>query len=423
MKRFNNLVDASVEKGFSDIHITGGHPVVYRSHGQIIFDKKVVFSHEDVDRLVREILTEQQLEMLKRKWSVDFALSASRVRLRINIFKTTRGLSLAIRLLPGVIPSVENLNLHPTLKDICRVRAGLALICGTTGSGKSTTIAALVNEINQNRNEHIVTLEDPIEYRFTSSKSFIEQRELGTHIPSFEQGLIDVLREDPDVIVIGELREPETIRLALNAAESGHLVIATLHATNVEDAVYRICNSFPLDVQEFVRFQLSSAMVCMVIQQLVYLEQTRFRVPVLSILRSTQAVKGLIRDNRMTQLENTMHMSRKEGMFTHRQYMEYLEGLTTFVPPSRIFMPSAETVPDIIYEPPLFRETVAPQPAASEPGESRSAHRSRQTTVADLAAEAEQYEDRYEEHYFGKSYKISGEEDLLEVVNDISETK
>ncbi len=416
MERFMNLVDASVDKGFTDIHVTGGHPVVYRSHGQIIFDRKVLFTHDEVDRLVCEILTEQQLEVLKRKWSVDLALSANKVRLRINVFRTTRGLSLAVRLLPGATPSIEDLNLYPLLKDICRVKAGLALICGTTGSGKSTTIAALVNEINQTRSDHVVILEDPIEYRFTSKKSFIEQRELGTHIPTFEQGLIDVLREDPDVIVIGELREPETIRLALNAAESGHLVIATLHATNVEDAVYRICNSFPLDVQEFVRFQLSSALVCMVVQQLTYLERTRFRVPVLSILRSSQAVKGLIRDNRLSQLENTMHMSRNEGMFTQHQYMTYLEGVASFTPPSKIFKPTKETTPDIIYEPSLFREPHAPRPAPSRPVERRAAPRS-QPAVPPQRVES----DQHEEEYFGKSYKISVEEDLLEVVNNISQ--
>lgn len=415
MKSFNNLVEASVEKGYTDIHITGGHPVVYRSHGQIVFDRKVLFSHADVDRLVSKLLTEKQLEMLKQKWSVDFALSSSRVRLRVNVFRTTRGLSLAVRLLPGITPSIENLNLHPSLKDICQIKAGLALICGTTGSGKSTTIASLVNEINQTRSDHVITLEDPIEYRFTSNKSFIEQRELGTHIPSFEQGLIDVLREDPDVIVIGELREPETIRLALNAAESGHLVIATLHATNVEDALYRVCNSFPLDVQEFVRFQLSSALVCMVIQQLTYLERTRFRVPVLSILRNTQAVKGLIRDNRLSQLENTMHMSRNEGMFTHRQYMTYLEGMASFVPPSKIFKPSMETVQDTIYEPPLFLEAPAPWAVPPEP-DARKAPRRRAPVHAPEQTEPAQCE----APFFGQSYKITIEEDLYEVVNNIS---
>jgi Tfp pilus assembly pilus retraction ATPase PilT len=140
--------------------------------------------------------------------------------------------------LPASFP-IQRLNLHPSLQQIAELRSGLVLICGATGTGKSTTIAAIIDEINRNRAAHIVTLEDPIEYRFTSKQSFVEQRELGTHMPSFEKGLTDVLREDPDVIVVGELREPEVMRLTLNAAESGHLVIASLHATNAEDALYR----------------------------------------------------------------------------------------------------------------------------------------------------------------------------------------
>lgn len=357
MHRFHRLIDRGMQEGFSDIHITGGHQLVYRSHGEIFFDPKTVFSHAEVDDLVHKMLSPLQLRILRQKWSVDLAASSNRVRLRINAFKTTRGLSLAIRLLSGTIPTIEQLNLHPELRDFCSKKSGLLLICGATGSGKSTTIASLVNEIIQNQNVHVITLEDPIEYRFKSGKSFVEQRELGTHIHSFDQGLIDVLRENPDVIVVGELREPETIRLTLNAAESGHLVIATLHASNVEDALYRICNAFPTDTQEFVRHQLSSTLTGMIIQNLSYMERARFRVPVLSILKNNPAIKGLIRDNRLSQIENTMLMSRREGMLTHDQYLnEYLKSIRTFSPPATIFQPSGETTQEVVYESPLTAE-------------------------------------------------------------------
>ncbi|HPC74523.1 MAG TPA: ATPase, T2SS/T4P/T4SS family, partial [Syntrophales bacterium] len=243
MRKFTAVIAAAVREGFSDVHIAGGHPIVFRKNGRIQSEESVRWTPQEIDALVRKLLTPAQLRELAREWSTDLSLSVHGVRLRLNVFSTTRGLSLAIRLLPGVIPTIEKLNLHPSLQQIADLKAGLVLFCGATGTGKSTTIAAVIDEINRSRAAHIVTLEDPIEYRFLSKKSFIEQRELGTHVPTFEKGLLDVLREDPDVIVVGELREPEVMRLTLNAAESGHLVIASLHATNAEDAIYRLCNS------------------------------------------------------------------------------------------------------------------------------------------------------------------------------------
>lgn len=285
MNKFSKVIVTAVQEGCSDVHITGGHPVVYRKNGQIHFDSSGRWTHGEIDGIVKKILTVRQLQTLRNRWSVDMAMTIRNIRIRVNVFNTTRGLSIAIRLLPGTVPTLEKLNLHPSLKQIAELRAGLVLICGATGSGKSTTIAALVDEINRNRAAHIVTLEDPVEYRYVSRKSFIEQRELGAHMPSFEQGLVDVLREDPDVVVVGELRDPEVMRLTLNAAESGHLVIATLHATHSEDALYRLCNSFPLEAQEEIRHQVASTLQWLVVQHLVIKDDIGFRVPVLSILR------------------------------------------------------------------------------------------------------------------------------------------
>ena len=367
MNKFSKVIVTAVQEGCSDVHITGGHPVVYRKNGQIQFDNSGRWTHGEIDGLVKKVLTTRQLQTLRNRWSVDMAMTIRHIRIRVNVFNTTRGLSIAIRLLPGTVPTTEKLNLHSSLKQVAELRSGLVLICGATGSGKSTTIAALVDEINRNRAAHIVTLEDPVEYRYVSRKSFIEQRELGAHMPSFEQGLVDVLREDPDVIVVGELREPEVMRLTLNAAESGHLVIATLHATHAEDALYRLCNSFPVEAQEEIRHQVASTLQWLIVQQLVIKEDAGFRVPVLSILKGNQSVKGILRENKLPQIESAMQMGKNDGMFTAERYIrDYLSKVSSFASPQEIFKPSAESSQEEVYHSPLFDgEPAGPRPVQS----------------------------------------------------------
>ncbi|MCX5819624.1 MAG: ATPase, T2SS/T4P/T4SS family, partial [Deltaproteobacteria bacterium] len=223
MLRFQNIIGNAIKDAVSDIYLTGGHPMVSRKHGAIKFHTDVRWSHQEIDDLVRKLMTPKQLNMFRQRKSLDYAISVSSARLRINFFTTARGISMAIRILPGHIPTIDELNLHPSLHEISKLKSGLILTCGATGVGKTTTIASIINDINNTRQAHIVTLENPIEYRFSSGKSFIQQMELGPHMPSFAQGLLDVLRENPDVIVVGELREAETMQLTLNAAESGHL--------------------------------------------------------------------------------------------------------------------------------------------------------------------------------------------------------
>ncbi len=337
-EKFADIIAAGVRSQFSDLHITGGHPLVFRQNGVINFDNRFMLTPGEIDSLVSRLLNNFQMKMLRNRHSVDFSMSAGKNRVRVNVFNTTRGLSIAVRILSAKVPSLAELNLHGSLKDLCRHRSGLILICGATGCGKSTTIAGLIDHINRTRASHIVTLEDPVEYRFKSDKAFIEQRELGTHFPSYERGLLDVLREDPDVIVVGELRETEAMRLTLDAAESGHLVIATMHAANVWECLYRMCNSFPIDAQELVRYQLSTTLQAVVAQQLHYYKNHGFRLPVLSILLSNSSVRGIIKDNKFSQLENVMQTGRARGMFTFEQYQnEYLEKQTRFIPPSLAF--------------------------------------------------------------------------------------
>ena len=225
-------------------------------------------------------------------------------------------MSLAIRILPGVVPTIEQLNLHPSLKDIIKIKSGLILICGATGVGKTSTIAALLDEINRNCLYHVITLEDPIEYRLISNQSFVEQRELGAHMPSFEQGLLDVLREDPDAIIVGEIRDPETIKLTLNIAESGHLVIATLHASTSEEALHRILNAFPMEAQDDIRNRLASTLVWVVVQELVYLEKFGFRVPVLSILRANRGQRAPFGKTNCTRSKTSFNLGKAKGCTT-----------------------------------------------------------------------------------------------------------
>ncbi|OGP87261.1 MAG: hypothetical protein A2031_07620 [Deltaproteobacteria bacterium RBG_19FT_COMBO_43_11] len=343
-QRFTDLILAAIKQRLSDLHITGGFPLIFRRDGTIHFDKNIKWSHTEIDAMVKEMLSDRQLQTLRKRWSVDFALSFNKVRARVNTFYTTRGLSMAIRLLPETIPDFTSLNLHPSLSQITELQSGLVLVCGSTGSGKSTTIAAIIEEINRTRPAHIITIEDPIEYRFKPKKSFIEQREVGIHVPSFDQGLLDVLRENPDVIFVGELREPETIRLTLNAAESGHLVFATLHASDAEDAAYRINNCVTGENQDVIRYQFASTLSWLIVQQLSLIKKVGFRVPILSILRSTPSVQSTIRENKLTQLENIMVTSKNEGMFTMKQYeKEFINNRSSFVHPYKSFGMGADS--------------------------------------------------------------------------------
>ena len=361
MKRFQEIIKDAVRESLSDIYITGGHPMVSRKHGGVIqFHDAVKWTHQEVDELLIQLLTPSQLDVLRERKSVDYAMSISNLRLRINAFTTNRGMSMAIRVLSGYIPTIDELNLHPSLHEISKITSGLILTCGATGVGKTTTIAAIINDINSSRSAHIITLENPIEYRFQSKKAFIQQRELGSHMPSFSQGLLDALRENPDVIVVGELREADTMQIALDAAEAGHLVIATLHASNPEEAIYRLCSAVPSDSQNEVRYQLASTLQWLIVQQLLYLKKFGIRVPLLTIVRGTQAVKNTIRENKLNQLESAIQIGKNEGMFTAGRYLtDYLETRQSFIPPTQIFRPSTETSNEIIYESPLTKDTPA----------------------------------------------------------------
>lgn len=349
-KLFVSLVKYSVEQRITDLHITPFHPVVMRRDGQVFPHKDIAFSGSDLDALAEELMAPRHKQILRSRWSVDFSMFYAGANLRLHIASTARGLSMAVRFLPGEVPSIEQLNLHPSLKELSASPSGLIIFCGATGSGKSSTIAAMLGEINRTRACHVVTLEDPVEYRFSSGKAFIEQRELGVHFQSFEQALLDALRQMPDVILVGELRQPEIMRQTLNIAESGHLVFTTLHASTPEEAVYRICNSFPLDAQELIRYQLATVLKAVIVQRLVLVKREGFRVPLLSIMRGSTAIRTAIRDNKLSQLEGIVDISKGEGMFTFKRYQEeFLGRKDRFVKPTAVFKPSSAKKPETAY--------------------------------------------------------------------------
>jgi len=371
MEKFTRLVSTCVKNGITDLHIRAGQPVAVRRNGHLHFQRDIVFDTAELEALLRELTTDRQRRMLAERWSLDFSSYLHDAQMRLNAFYSADGLGLAVRFLPSVIPDFEALNLHPSLRDLCALPHGLILICGPTGNGKSTTIAALIREINETRSCHIITLEDPIEYRFASGKALVDQRELGAHFLSFEQGLQDVLREDGDVIMVGELRDPETMRLTVNAAEAGHMVIATLHAGTSEEALLRLCNAYGEGSQEYARAQIASCLAAVVVQRMEVLARVGFRAPVLSIVRTSSSVKNVIRENRLNQLEGIQQAGRNEGMFTFERYREeFLDQKARLTPPTLAFRPSPNTPAHIrpMEAPQFAPATPCPEPAPAQNG-------------------------------------------------------
>jgi twitching motility protein PilT len=256
------------------------------------------------------------------------------VRCRASFFQTVRGIAVAIRLLAPSVKDIRACNLHPDFRKLTEASTGLVIISGPTGSGKSTTLAALIEEINASRARHIVTLESPLEYLFANRQSYIRQREIPTHSPSFEQGITDALRENPDVLVISEMRTPEVMRLTLNAAETGHLVLATMHSANCAEALSRLCMSFPSDLQASVRAQLADCLVGLSCQRLDFLSAHRLRVPRCEILMPSTGARGTIRAGNFSQITNVLQSGGEEGMWTFERYQRWMDQMADWVRPA-----------------------------------------------------------------------------------------
>ena len=309
------LVDRAHDRRSSDIHIVCGKPVRIRVDGELQdLDDKVLTS-EDCENIARS-LAGDRYEKIKEIGELDFAGTYAGIRCRLNVFRQQRHASAVIRLLSDDIPLLEDLGLPEVMSQFATWPRGIVIITGETGSGKSTTLASLLDRINHTRRENIITLEDPIEYVYTPDLCSINQREIGTDTDSYETGLKAILREDPDIILIGEMRSLDTIETALTAAETGHLVFATLHTNSAPDAIDRIVDVFPGEKQQQIRLQLSMTLKAVVSQQLLRKKGGKGRVAACEVMIVNSAIKNLIREGKSPQIVNILTTSASEGNIT-----------------------------------------------------------------------------------------------------------
>jgi twitching motility protein PilT len=307
----------------SDLHIEADTPLVVRVRGELSTLGPVT-SAAHVAQAAEDLLGAERWDEFSVRGSADLSLGIAGIRCRINVFRTVRGVAIAVRLLATAIRTLEACNLHPDLRSLTHAHSGLIVLSGPTGCGKSTTLAALLQDVNSSRARNIVTLESPVEHLLTNGRSFIRQREIPTHSPSYEQAIVDALREDPDILVIGEMRTPEVMRLTLNAAETGHLVLTTTHSATCAEALYRIGMSFPADIQSSIRAQLADCLVGVVCQQLDYLEEFHLLAPRCEILLGSSGAKGTIRAGQFSQIANVIQSGGEEGMWSFDRYRRWM---------------------------------------------------------------------------------------------------
>lgn len=325
-----DLMRQGVDLEASDIHLTSDLQPVFRVHGALtkIGDHSV--TPENLLKMIREIIPAQKWTELETDGETDFNFALEKIsRFRINAYKQKQSYAVALRLIPSTIPTLDGLGLSSVFKELVEHRQGLVLITGPTGSGKSTTLAAMINHLNHNFSKHIITLEDPIEYLHSHGSSVINQREIGTDTTSFANGLRASLRQDPDVILVGEMRDLETISTAITAAETGHLVLATLHTSTAATTIDRIIDVFPPTQQNQIRQQLSSVIKGVVSQRLLVKKDGNGRVVATEIMVQTSSIANLIRSEKIHQIANVLQTSKALGMHTIEMDIQRLlsEGL------------------------------------------------------------------------------------------------
>lgn len=325
MYEISDLLIMCKEKGASDIHLSSGAPPMLRIHGSLIPVEEEIYTKDRVHEMIYEVLTDDRKAQLEEKHEIDFAIELSEVgRFRVNAFYQRRGESASFRIIPAKIKTLEELNIPPVASSIARSKKGLVLVTGPTGSGKSTTLAAMIDVINCERNDHILTIEDPIEFVHENKKCLVNQREVGPHTNSFSIALRSALREDPDVILVGEMRDLETIQMALTASETGHVVFATLHTNSAAQTIDRIVDVFPPHQQQQIRTQLSEALVAVISQALIPTVDGQGRVVACEIMVATPAIRNLIREGKTHQMPSIIQTGAKDGMQSMDQCLKML---------------------------------------------------------------------------------------------------
>jgi twitching motility protein PilT len=353
----HTLIGMAKANGASDLHLEPGLPAAMRVRGTLRASGAPIPGKILLDAAQELIGNEGWNDFLQRQ-SYDLSRSIQGVRCRINVMQTSRGVGLAVRLLMGFQATVEKLNLHPDIRKLISNTTGLIIISGSTGSGKSSTMAALIQEINLVETRHVVTIESPIEYVFKPHRAYVRQREVGRDTPSFEQALIDAMREDPDVLMVGEMRDPETMRLTLNAAETGHLVLVTAHSSSAAEALQRVVAAFPSDIQNSVCAQLADCLVAVICQRLQYRTDLKIQVPECEILMPGHAVKSFIRRGEFFKMMSAMETGANDGMWTFARYRTWLEARKTW------HMPGERTEDEPAGELIVADEVKLPRPAA-----------------------------------------------------------
>jgi len=323
-KKLQAILSEAVQKGASDVHIVAGHAPIIRQTRTLLELEQDKLSALDAKGLAFELMDQEQEQRFLKEKEIDFAYEFdNNIRFRVNIFFQMNRVSAALRLIISKIRSLEELNLPNTLHKFIEARHGLVLITGASSQGKSTTLAALIDGINHQRKEHIITIEDPIEYVFQDDKSIIQQREVYQDALSFAKALRATLREDPDVIMVGEMRDLETIATAITAAETGHLVFATLHTNSASQTIHRAIDVFPPHQQDQIRAQLANSLLGVVSQRLLPTLKKEF-VPVCEIMFANSAIKNLIRENKIHEIPSVIDTSADEGMMTLNKHLAEL---------------------------------------------------------------------------------------------------
>lgn len=324
LKEFLSL---TVKEQASDLHFSVGHPPVLRIQGTLVpLIKQKKLTAEDADGLARVLLQDERYNRFLKEKEVDFSFNlegTENARFRVNIFFQKGNISCALRLIPAKIPTIEELNLPSILHEFTKANQGFVLVTGPSSQGKSTTLAAMIDEINHQRSEHIITIEDPIEYIFKEDRAIIDQREVFQDTASFAQALRSTFRQDPNVIMVGEMRDQETISTAITAAETGHLVFATLHTNSASQTIHRIVDTFPSEQQSQVRAQLSSSLLGIVSQRLIP-RISGGMVPACEIMMSNSAVANLIRENKIHELPLVIETSLEAGMVSLNRSLSIL---------------------------------------------------------------------------------------------------